>query len=129
MALIHFTFSGFETEASDDGVAASNEDVLVGYNHGFNRLFWSDESLGDFISFEINDAHHLVPGGSEHHLKCRVNPDNWDWVSKLENCLASTILGVPLADSAVIGSREYVIAVLSAYYAVDFISVANHREQ
>ena len=76
MALIHLAFAGFKTETTDDGVAASNEDVLFGYNHGFNSFFRSNEGLGDFVTFEINDAYHLVPGGCEHHLKCRVNSDN-----------------------------------------------------
>jgi len=128
MALIEFALTGLKRETSNNGIASCNEDVLFSYNHGLNGFFRCDEALSNFICFQVDNANHFIPRGSEHHIKGGVNANDRYGVCELKNSLASTILDVPLPNSTIVGGREYIVACFICSDAIYFVGVADHRE-
>jgi len=122
--LVHLALPCLQVEPSNNGITPSSKYVLVGYDHGLDGLFGGHEALGDLVRFQIHDSDHLVPGSRKHHIEGLADGADGDGVGELEDGGAGAIFSVPLADCAVVRSREYGIF-LGGSDIVDPVGVAD----
>lgn len=125
--LEHHVRASLQIERANDRITASDVYFILMQSDALNGLFGGDETLHDFVLFQVYAPYHLVPGGSEQHFVLRGQNGARDRICKLENGLAQARRVVPLPHCAVVRRRDYVIG-LRGQNCIDSVSVANQRE-